>query len=311
MISYFRSLFTQRSLQNSSSSTSAPSSVETRASAVQQPGLRADQNVRTGEDAWTLERVKDRISIGARLTHCVVDIGLDILVKYGTHISVKEGEATQFVAEWTSVRVPKIYAILHDETTKITYIVQEKLPGSSLMDHLPTLDAATCSSLADELKNILHELTKLDARGAMGLFGRPSKYDKGILQKFSAHDPGVEIRSTIEFVEWIPKQLRDICDIDKMPSPDVFDFSCGPIFSHGDLVPENILIIDGHVSGIIDWDCAGWYPYFWNDYIGRWRRKMPAFRDGKWMGMMDKMTTPFSSEVEVFDDFYSCADRYL
>ena len=34
-------------------------------------------------------------------------------------------------------------------------------------------------------------------------------------------------------------------------------------FTHNDLHFTNILIKDGHISGIIDWPDAGWYPDYW------------------------------------------------
>ena len=38
----------------------------------------------------------------------------------------------------------------------------------------------------------------------------------------------------------------------------------GLIFTHADLHPRNILIgEDGGITGIIDWETAGWYPRYW------------------------------------------------
>ncbi|KAI7283103.1 hypothetical protein KC345_g3098 [Hortaea werneckii] len=34
-------------------------------------------------------------------------------------------------------------------------------------------------------------------------------------------------------------------------------------FTHGDLASLNILIREGKVASIIDWECAGWYPEYW------------------------------------------------
>ncbi|KAK2813014.1 hypothetical protein FQN50_001036 [Emmonsiellopsis sp. PD_5] len=34
-------------------------------------------------------------------------------------------------------------------------------------------------------------------------------------------------------------------------------------FTHADLCPRNILVRDGKVSAIIDWEFAGWYPEYW------------------------------------------------
>ena len=41
-------------------------------------------------------------------------------------------------------------------------------------------------------------------------------------------------------------------------------------FTHGDLMPHNIMIHNGHISGIIDWECAGWLPEYW-EYVSMLR----------------------------------------
>lgn len=35
------------------------------------------------------------------------------------------------------------------------------------------------------------------------------------------------------------------------------------VFTHGDLMHHNILIHEGHVSAILDWEASGWYPEYW------------------------------------------------
>ncbi|RMZ45717.1 hypothetical protein CA14_005609 [Aspergillus flavus] len=35
------------------------------------------------------------------------------------------------------------------------------------------------------------------------------------------------------------------------------------VFTHADLHPSNILIDRGRLSGIVDWECAGFYPEYW------------------------------------------------
>ncbi len=32
-------------------------------------------------------------------------------------------------------------------------------------------------------------------------------------------------------------------------------------FGHGDLAPHNIMIKDGRLTGIIDWEYCGWYGF--------------------------------------------------
>ncbi|GJE96945.1 aminoglycoside 3'-phosphotransferase/choline kinase family protein [Phanerochaete sordida] len=43
----------------------------------------------------------------------------------------------------------------------------------------------------------------------------------------------------------------------------LLDMEHETVFTHGDLRPHNIMVHEGHVSGIIDWECAGWMPEYW------------------------------------------------
>ncbi|RHZ43117.1 uncharacterized protein CDV56_100442 [Aspergillus thermomutatus] len=38
---------------------------------------------------------------------------------------------------------------------------------------------------------------------------------------------------------------------------------CRSMFIHADLHPSNILIARGRPSGIVDWECASFYPEYW------------------------------------------------
>lgn len=39
------------------------------------------------------------------------------------------------------------------------------------------------------------------------------------------------------------------------------------VFTHGDLAPRNIMVSEeGKVTGVIDWEDAGWYPAYW-EYV--------------------------------------------
>ena len=35
------------------------------------------------------------------------------------------------------------------------------------------------------------------------------------------------------------------------------------LFAHSDLRPQNIIVKDGKVAAIIDWERSGWYPEYW------------------------------------------------
>ena len=48
------------------------------------------------------------------------------------------------------------------------------------------------------------------------------------------------------------------------------------VFTHGDISPHNILVLDdGSVSALLDWEAAGWYPEYW-EFTTAWRLSKPG-----------------------------------
>ena len=58
------------------------------------------------------------------------------------------------------------------------------------------------------------------------------------------------------------------------------NFTHSIVFTHGDFALHNVLVHDGRVLGLIDWECAGWYPEHWEFSTPlRWASQRPEWRD--------------------------------
>ena len=56
------------------------------------------------------------------------------------------------------------------------------------------------------------------------------------------------------------------------------------VFTHADIAPRNIMVDQTHhITGILDWEAAGWYPDYW-EYINIWK---PS-NDYDWQTWMDR-----------------------
>ena len=58
------------------------------------------------------------------------------------------------------------------------------------------------------------------------------------------------------------RQLEDLIDVDRaiivwQAALDAAPWSGPPVWVHGDLLPGNVLVRDGRLSGVIDWSAAG------------------------------------------------------
>jgi serine/threonine protein kinase len=65
-------------------------------------------------------------------------------------------------------------------------------------------------------------------------------------------------------------------------------------FSHGDISPENIIVNNGKITALIDWEAAGWFPEYW-DYTKLYYGCPPYRKD--FSSEMDKVMTTYTKEL--------------
>ncbi|KAI0370477.1 kinase-like protein [Pilatotrama ljubarskyi] len=201
----------------------------------------------------------------------VVEID-DLIIKFGRRVYRSEALAMQLVRDKTTVPVPRLYAYFSELSSggeeRCGYLVMEKVSGVSLLDVLARLDEASGISIASQLRSHICSLRSLSSPGKWGVVGRDGVFHGGQFKYL--HRPFTEeqlrygnpcrVSSTRDVVEYFARAC-DYAEGDRDPEI--------TIFSHGDLVPENILVDEAtaSITSIIDWEHAGWYPYFWDDSI--------------------------------------------
>ncbi|KAI0332791.1 kinase-like protein [Cubamyces sp. BRFM 1775] len=202
--------------------------------------------------------------------------GVPMVLRFGLAVRPLEADITMFVAQHTSVRVPEIYGVFEDTSSGVSvhYIIEERLPGVALEDLLPTMDAATLNVISSELRGVVDGLVTLNTfRHDLGPFRGPwaNHYFDFLLEKFPCGMEGA--RSTKTFIEYFLKAYYAYSSDQALANARIehslthFDLSRPPLFTHGDLLPSNIIVHNGHITGIVDWEEAGWYPYFWNSFV--------------------------------------------
>ena len=63
-----------------------------------------------------------------------------------------------------------------------------------------------------------------------------------------------------EFEGDVPVETRDVMTMDPIR------------YVHADLRMYNVLLHNGHISGVIDWEDSGWFPSSWQVHTMRWGR---------------------------------------
>ncbi|KAI0717540.1 kinase-like domain-containing protein [Cerioporus squamosus] len=78
------------------------------------------------------------------------------------------------------------------------------------------------------------------------------------------------------------------------------------VFNYADLHPNNFLIHDGRLSGWIDWECAGWYPEYW-DYTNALYLRAGYHL---WCEVFTRIFPQYGPELEVEDAFWMVGNPF-
>ncbi|KAH7384585.1 kinase-like domain-containing protein [Pyrenochaeta sp. MPI-SDFR-AT-0127] len=206
---------------------------------------------------------------GIAYDHWIVQLPFGLVLKWSEGTRLEEVTATM-VARSAGFPVP--FVISYGE-----HIGMSNTPVSILMTRLPgkTLGAVSEQLSNKERQTIFEEMQSI--LGAMRSWLRPWGTET------ICSIMGTAIRSVrvpnhsigpCESESDFNKQLIAAASDHSFPSLDIFEqkLSCAQriqsmqhpsVFTHGDLKHHNVMIYDGHVSGFIDWESAGWYPEYW------------------------------------------------
>jgi aminoglycoside phosphotransferase len=71
----------------------------------------------------------------------------------------------------------------------------------------------------------------------------------------------------------------------------------GIVFTHGDLRPRNIIVKNGRITAIVDWEMAGWYPDYW-EFVKAFH--LEWFADD-WASHLLDILTPYYCEQLMYE----------
>ncbi|KAF2867837.1 phosphotransferase enzyme family protein [Massariosphaeria phaeospora] len=195
-----------------------------------------------------------------------------MLVKYGTHASLIEAKNMLYVAERTSIPIPRLFAayaygpldrdVADFGSVYDTYIFMEFVEGEDLGKSWGKYTSTEKQIISTDLKKHMTELRSLLAPGYIGSVHEGPVTD--VILEWSTTSRGPfksegDFNATIvdTFVAkskgQIGPYIRGMVDA----------YKHGIVFTHGDLRPDNIIVKNGRVIAIIDWEMAGWYPDYW------------------------------------------------
>ncbi|TVY58111.1 hypothetical protein LCER1_G001629 [Lachnellula cervina] len=205
----------------------------------------------------------------------IIKAPFPMVMKYGTQIKLYEASALRFVAEKTSIPVPKVYcAFAH---RGMNFILMEFVRGRRLIDvwdNTPLIKRekllAQLKEQFEELRNIPHPCPGAICSAVIGpLFDRRIDLYGQRFGPFECERDfnsflrcGVTATSELEIVSWgyegegVREQLATMIAIQNKENRKI-------CFTHGDAHSGNFLVKGGKIAAWIDFEMAGFYPEHW------------------------------------------------
>ncbi|ATY60600.1 serine threonine kinase [Cordyceps militaris] len=231
-----------------------------------------------------------------------VPISSRIVVKKGKNVYLTEAATMAFIAARTKIPVPRVHCSF--TRRNVTYIVMERMRGKTLADAWPSLSDADVERILLQLRGMLGELRAVPAPGiaiqsCIGGSLRDSRIPRPEEPRFGPFS------SAHAFHEWLreglgpeekPRYVDDEEWIDIKYMIAMQNRKCeGPVFTHGDLNPFNIIVRKGNIEAIIDWEFSGWLPPYW-EYTSVWLGNKTR---GAWQQMAAKFIDPWPNELRM------------
>ncbi|CAH0046380.1 unnamed protein product [Clonostachys solani] len=202
----------------------------------------------------------DRVSVSG-VSAAVWCIGQRLFKAHAWHGSMElESSNLRFVKKKApSVPVPDVIYEWTDPDTDRNFLVTTRIKGRTLEEAWPYLTFDQRTQAAEEVAQHIANLAKNTSSSFKTIWGC------GVLE------PGLLYKPREDYPLWRPRLLGPFQEEEDMRGymlrisneepPDIDEEF---LFYHAELGPKNIIVKDdGHVSGIMNWESAAYYPSFW------------------------------------------------
>ncbi|KAK4139930.1 kinase-like domain-containing protein [Dichotomopilus funicola] len=187
----------------------------------------------------------------------------NMCIKVKLVATLAEAHAMRFVAEHTSVPVPKIYCALF-------------MNGKMVCQGWRSRSEESKSRIYTQLRRMITEIRSIPAPEGTSV----GSVDGG---------PFCDCRLPSSLL-WGP-----FCTTRDFHQALANESNSRPVLTHGDLSCLNILIEGDDVVGIVDWEIAGWLPPYWEYTCAKNVNPMMEFRAEE----VDKILEPMPHELEM------------
>ncbi|KAF7874042.1 hypothetical protein EAF04_002714 [Stromatinia cepivora] len=193
-----------------------------------------------------------------------------------THVgtSWNESNALNMVERYTSIPAPRSVDVVEDSSQGLSYLVMTRLRGESFRRSFHLMSYAERNQFIDDIGKCVSQMRKIPHTTPYlfsDTLGGPM-YDHLIPNR-----TGGPFNNEFELNTYMYSEVgggQTLAEIyggeEKIPN------GHRSVFTHSDFHYSNLLVDQGRFCGIIDWECAGFKPEYWeftHAGFGSWGRK--------------------------------------
>lgn len=218
-----------------------------------------------------------------------------LCIKYGPLRHLPEASTMVFIAANTSIPVPRIYCAFTRKGR--TYIVMERIRGTSIGSGWASRPPESKAKILRQLKEMIQSMRNLKAPSpAVANTDGGSLWDCRLPGKALTLGPFEDTNAFHRHLRGgltaasasMPPSIHDLFQAHDREWP-------APVLTHGDLSSLNILAQGDRITGIVDWETAGWYPYYW-EYT---TALQVNFQNEFWAREIDSFLQPYPEELKM------------
>jgi Phosphotransferase enzyme family len=190
------------------------------------------------------------------------------VVKYGTDVSLSEGRNMMTVQQQVQISMPQVYDCwkpqqrADGQAEECVYIVMQYVSGQILAQTIEDLAEDQKRDLSNQLINMLKKphTVRHSIPGAVG--GGPA-----LAPPLFTSDGAGPFHSVADLISWFNDCL-DLCQsFGRASKQQRFDDDINDlVMCHMDLHLHNLMVDGAGKLWLVDWDCAGFYPEYF-DYV--------------------------------------------
>ncbi|KAI9871928.1 MAG: hypothetical protein M1830_002287 [Pleopsidium flavum] len=205
----------------------------------------------------------------------------------------------KFLRENTTIPVPKVVKEWVDDEGSY-FVLMERIKGQTLEAAWSIMSTADKERVADQTADCLLQLRRFRSARIKSPDGGPVY--SGFLFLAELHFPHGPYSSDEELWQDMAAALKKLPEKARERFRKRMPKSSPYTFTHGDLTNVNIMVEDGNLTGIIDWEAAGYFPAWWEFTaagIGL------GIEDAEWKALLRARMTDYTKERQFWRDFYA------